>query len=305
MTRLLAIGECMIELSPGAAGDQWQLGFAGDTVNTVWYARAGLDPKTDCVGYFTALGRDSMSDRIMGFLNHAGIGTQSIRRIEGKNPGLYLIEQKDGDRAFMYWRGDSAARRMADDAGALAAAMQNADMIYLRGITLAILDSAGRDRLCDALQAARTAGKSIAYDPNIRPALWQGADEMRSTLMRVAGLANIVLPSFEDEARVFGDATPAATVARYRAAGAAEIVVKDGGAPVTLHDGSQIAVPQCAVVDATAAGDSFNGGYLAARLKGASPAQAARAGIEISAQVIQARGAILHLPGLDLWAGPS
>ncbi|SDX87086.1 PfkB family carbohydrate kinase [Citreimonas salinaria] len=305
MSRLVAIGEVMIELS-GGIDDHWRSGVAGDTFNTLWYARLGLDPARDEVAYFTALGTDSQSDRIVGTLSRAGIGTSTIRRIEGCLPGLYMIEKRDGDRAFLYWRGQSAARALADDRPSLSQALHGADMIYLSGITLAILSPPARQRLLDALDAAREAGAIIAFDPNIRPALWNDADEIRHVLTDMAAHADIVLPSFEDEMRVFGDASPADTIARYLKAGAGEVAVKNAERPVTLSSHEEVAVIAArSIVDATGAGDSFNGGYIAARLKGQPPVEAARAGIAIAEKVIAAPGAIHDLPGTERWCDDS
>lgn len=302
--QLLAIGECMIEMSGGQDGC-WRMGFAGDTLNTLWYARAGLDPADGPVGYFTALGTDSFSDRIVAFLDAAGIATGAIRRVPDRRPGLYMIEQKDGDRAFSYRRETSAARSLADDAAELRAAVQGARMLYLSGITLAILPAEGRTRLLDALRDARKGGARVAFDPNIRPALWSDEVMMRDAITAAAAISDIALPSFDDEARWFGDADPAACARRYAAAGAGEVAVKDGAGPVTiLSDGelAKVLVPEAAaMIDATGAGDSFNGGYLAARLHGASPTEAARAGTAIAARVIAAHGAIIDLSEAQVW----
>ncbi|PSK86362.1 2-keto-3-deoxygluconate kinase [Limimaricola soesokkakensis] len=302
--QLLAIGECMIEMSGGQDGC-WRMGFAGDTLNTLWYARAGLDPAEGPVGYFTALGTDGFSDRIVAFLDKAGIATGAIRRIPDRRPGLYMIEQRDGDRAFTYWRDTSAARALADDEAVLRTAMRDARMIYLSGITLAILPAEGRARLLDALRAAREGGARIAFDPNIRPALWSDEAGMRDAITAAAAISDIALPSFDDEARWFGDADPAACARRYAAAGAGEVAVKDGAGPVTLLSEGETTVmpvpPAVKVVDATGAGDSFNGGYLAARLNGASPVEAARAGTVMAARVIAAHGAIIDLPETRIW----
>ncbi|MBM9594277.1 sugar kinase [Roseitranquillus sediminis] len=303
--QVLAIGECMIEMSGGADGT-WRLGFAGDTLNTLWYVRAGLDPKDGPVGYFTALGDDHFSDRILAFLKLNGIETRLIRRLEGRRPGLYLIEQREGDRHFTYWRETSAARQLADDEATVAAAMKAAEAIYFSGITLAILKPDARARLIALASTARRQGKLVAFDPNIRPALWENVEVMRQTLMTAAGAASILLPSFDDERRIFGDATPGATAARYHDAGADEVAVKDGGAPVLIsRDGRSrdVPVPQAAqVIDPTGAGDSFNGAYLASRLGGAEPEEAAVAGIEMAAKVIAQHGGIVPLDAARRWS---
>lgn len=305
--QLLSIGECMIEMSGGEDGG-WRMGFAGDTLNTLWYARAVLRPEVGPVGYFTALGDDPLSERMAAFFGENGIETGLIRRLPGRRPGLYLIEQRAGDRHFTYWRETSAARRLADDEEALRAAMAGARAVYFSGITLAILDAAGRSRLIALAGAARGRGALVAFDPNIRPALWDDAREMRRVLTAAAGASSVALPSFDDEARAFGDVTPEATAARYREAGAEEVAVKNGGAPVlVLADGEVRAVPvppAPRVVDPTAAGDSFNGAYLGSRLRGADPDAAARAGIAMAAEVIGAHGALIATPEMEPWRRP-
>ena len=262
MIQFLAIGECMIEMS-GGQDNLWRMGFAGDTLNTLWYARAGLDPADGPVGYFTALGDDAFSERMLAFLHQNGIETRLIRHIRGRRPGLYLIEQMAGDRHFSYWRDTSAARHLADDETALGEAMSQARLIYFSGITLAILGPEARTRLIALARAACAAGKIVAFDPNIRPALWKGSDAMHEVLTAAAAASTMVLPSFDDERRAFGDETPQATARRYHEAGAGEVVVKNGSAPFLVSsDGvaTEIAVPSVAeVVDPTAAGDSFNG----------------------------------------------
>ena len=288
----MAVGECMIELSGGAEA-MYRQGFAGDTFNTAWYARRAL-PAEMPVSYFTAIGTDTMSDRMLEFMASAGIATHAILRVPDRRPGLYMIEQKDGDRHFTYWRDRSAARLLAEDPAALAAAFAGQAMLYFSGITLAILAPEARTRLKDALQAS---GARLAFDPNIRPDLWDDRGAIRREVEAAAAMSHIVLPSFDDEARHFGDVDPAATAARYAALGAGEVVVKNGAAAVQVQlDGNRFEVPvppaEC-LVDPTGAGDSFNGAYLASRLVGDGVREAARAGIATSARVIARHGAIV------------
>lgn len=292
--RFVSVGECMIELSGGEAR-QYRMGFAGDTLNCIWYARARLgdDWQTD---YVTALGDDAYSAEMRAFLAGHGIGTSHIRTIEGRRPGLYLIRQTGGDRQFTYWRENSAARLLADDETALATALAGADLVYFSGITLAILLPRARGRLLKAIVKARDAGARIAFDPNARPALWRSPAVMGAVTTVAAGLSDIVLPTFPDEQATFGDADPAATRRRYLELGVGEVVVKNGGSPALLgHAGSETEVPagRGTVVDATGAGDSFNGAYLAARLGGADPVEAARAAHRVAGIVIGHRGALV------------
>ena len=118
------------------------------------------------------------------------------------------------------------------------AAMNASDLIYFSGITLAILPAKGRETLLTAARKARAAGKTIAFDPNLRPRLWVSDTEMTETIMQAATVSDIVLPSFEDEADWFGDANPKATADRYLNAGAVTVIVKNGADPVLYAEGS-------------------------------------------------------------------
>ena len=291
----LSIGECMVELSGGTEG-LFRMGFAGDTLNTAWYARAHLSDDWD-VAYFTAIGDDRYSKAMSAFLDGNGISTRLIQTIPGKRPGLYIIHQEAGDRHFTYWRDSSAARLLADDAEHLLNATANANAIYFSGITLAILKPARREELLSVLEGARENGALIAFDPNIRPALWPDVAAMREIMTEAASISSIVLPTFSDDAPFFGDRKPEETVARYLKAGAHEVVVKDGPNPIHVSTGRMslfVSVEEIDdVVDATGAGDAFNGAYLAARLQGQEPEIAARAGSRMAAKVIRHQGALI------------
>lgn len=292
----VSIGECMIEMS-GGEDRQYRLGYAGDTLNTAWYMRALLGEDWS-VDYFTGLGEDRYSGDIRAFLDANRIGTSHIRTVPGRRPGLYMIHQEGGDRHFTYWRDTSAAKLLADDKGALHAAVEGASMLYFSGITLAILAPRARGRLLGAIVKARDAGARIAFDTNIRPALWTSPRVMTSVLTAAASLCDIVLPTHTDEAPLFGDANIDETVDRYLELGVEEVVAKDGAkAAVIATTSERVRVapqPGATVVDATGAGDSFNGGYLSARLAGKSLQEAAEAAHRVASVVIGQKGALVE-----------
>ena len=293
--RFVSIGECMIEMS-GGEDRQYRLGYAGDTLNTAWYMRALLPPDWS-VDYVTALGTDRYSGDIRSFLDTHRIGTGHIRTVPERRPGLYLIHQEAGDRHFTYWRDTSAAKLLADDKSFLHEAVEGAGMVYFSGITLAILAPRARGRLLNAVVKARDKGARIAFDTNIRPALWSSQRTMTGVLTAAASLCDIVLPTHPDEAPLFGDASVEATADRYLELGVEEVVVKNGGGEAfiaTADERVRIAPPPAAeVVDATGAGDSFNGGYLTARLAGKSLQEAAEAAHRVAGIVIGERGALV------------
>lgn len=300
MQRIVAVGECMIELSDRRGAD-WRMGFAGDTLNTLWYLRALL-PDGAVTDYFTAFGDDPFSREQMDFLSGHGIGTAGSPVIAGKAPGLYAVNlDPAGERSFTYWRSDSAARRLADDPEALATSLAAAGLVYFSGITLAILDNEARTTLLTALQDVRKE-TAIAFDPNHRPPLWPDGETARAAYAWAYETATIVLPTFDDEQGLFGDADAHATAARVTALGPGEVIVKQGAGPAIVSiDGkaSEIAAREdVRPVDTSGAGDSFNGAYLAARMTGWEPEDSVRFAHAIAALVVTHHGALLPMEGL-------
>ncbi|TGT85317.1 MULTISPECIES: sugar kinase [unclassified Mesorhizobium] len=287
-----SIGECMLELS-GQTGPNWRMGFAGDTFNTLWalHALSADLPAT----YVSAFGDDPFSQGQIAFFAENGIGIGSSPVIPGARPGLYAITLTGAERSFTYWRGDAAARQLASDPAALSKSMQNQSLVYFSGITLAILDDASRKTLLAAVGKARAAGSTIAFDPNYRPRLWRGRDQAQAAIVEALAVTDIALPTFPDEQMLFGDDTPRATAERLRQ-WVGEVVVKNGEQPALIAENGSLqdvpAIHVAAPADTTGAGDSFNGGYLAARLAGHNPQEAARRAHRVAAAVVQVRGAL-------------
>ncbi len=292
--KILSIGEFMLEMSGGEA-DRYRLGYAGDTLNTAWYMHAALGKEWD-VDYLSALGDDIYSARMREFLQKHRIGTDHIQTIRGKRPGLYLIHQAQGDRHFTYWRENSAARLLADNPAKLDKALADCELAYFSGITLAILSRQARENLIFALGQARKSGTKVAFDPNIRPALWPTPAAIREAILAAAPVIDVALPTFDDEVEVFGDADPKATALRYQGLGIDEVAVKNGAkATLIAHGDTLMEVPAIATIttDTTGAGDAFNGAYLAARLTGQSIETSAQAAHRTAAKVIQHPGALI------------
>jgi len=284
----------MLELSRSNGG--WRLAYGGDTFNAALYMhRLGVP-----VAYLTALGADSFSDGMRTAWKEAGMDMSLVLTDAARLPGLYAITtDAAGERSFSYWRSESAVRRLFSLPGietALAAA-STAALLYLSGITLSLFSATERATLISLARAVRSNGGLVAFDPNYRPSGWPDADTARTAIRDFSPQVSIALPSFDDEQKLWEDATPEDTVSRCLAWGAREVIVKLGSRGCQVAAGGlssrMAAAPAPFVVDTTGAGDSFNAAYLAARLTGLDAQAAAAAGCRLSSLVIQHPGAIL------------
>jgi 2-dehydro-3-deoxygluconokinase len=293
---VVSVGEVMIEVARGAGGEI-AFGYGGDSFNVaVYLARAGVN-----VAYATALGDDRYSDGILALAAAEGVRGDLVIRVPGRLPGLYLIEtDAAGERQFFYWRDLSPARDLCElpDWPRLADSMSAAQLIYFSGITLSLYSDAGLERFLSAIDRARQQGAMVAFDSNFRPRGWKGDHTRARTVFRQAlERVDLALPTYDDEAALWGDVDPGATVARLHGLGIGEIVVKNGPSSALVAVSGRIEtvpVPEVVTpVDTTAAGDSFNAAYIAARLSKAAPVAAAAAAHRLAGQVIRHRGAIM------------
>lgn len=304
-SKTIAIGEAMIEMA--VVGDNtYRRNFAGDTFNTAWHM-AQLIQVDGTVGFVTKVGHDTASNDFVRQLTTDSLDTSCVGQIAERTMGLYMIELQETERSFQYWRSQSAARLLADDLAWLTQAIDDAGLIHLSGITLAILSEQGRDHLWHALAAARANGARVSFDPNVRPKLWATTEETKKTLSRLIEITDIAMPSFDDEEALWGDKSPQMTLERFSNAGVAEIVVKNGAGPVSASSAhgtiSRDTPAVSGIRDTSGAGDAFNAGYLAARLAGSDQSGAIKAAQRMSSEVIRHFGAripIANIPPLDL-----
>ena len=293
--RAICVGEASITLARGADG-RFSLSCGGDTFNTAIYlARAGAS-----AAFASALGDDPYSDTIVALASAEGIATDLILREAGRLPGLALIESdgKGGTKSYA-WQDAAPARDLFELPrwSRIAEGLIGAGLIYFSGITLSLYSNTGIGRLLATIELARSKGTKIAFDGNFRPRGWKGdLTRTRTVFAEALKRVDIALPAYDDEAVLWGDPSPEATVERLQAFGVNEIVVKNGPNSALVATSGQremVPVPEVVVpVDTTAAGDGFNAGYLAARLAGSSAIDAATAAHKLAGEVIRHRGAI-------------
>jgi 2-dehydro-3-deoxygluconokinase len=296
--RIALIGECMIELQQHANGTLQQ-SFGGDTLNTAVYMARMLGGSSQ-VDYVTALGDDSFSDAMCQVWTDEQIGLSRVQRLPGRLPGLYCIQtDANGERRFLYWRNEAAVRDCFTTPAAepILAALVDYDVLYFSGITLAVLGEQGRARLLSVLTEARKRGARVAFDNNYRPRLWASVEQAREAYRAVLPQVDLALLTEDDEQALFGYADTEQLLSVYRALGISEVVIKRGAQSCLVEAlGERFEIPAqkvARVVDTTAAGDSFSAAYLAQRLKGGSPEQAALAGHRLAGLVIQHPGALI------------
>lgn len=294
MARAVVFGECMVELSLTGA-DSARVGYAGDTFNTAVYLRRLGRP----AAYATALGRgDRFSLGVLGLMRTEGIDTDLVTEVEGRLPGLYAIERDAaGERSFFYWRGEAPIRDYARlaDLGRLRSAFLAADLIYLSGISLAVVGEDGRRVLTQMISEAAAAGVAVAFDPNHRPRLWRSREAARAAMEAIVPACRFLSFGDEEVESLFG--RPGEALAVEWARSGLEVVRRDAGRSAHVHRGDRVdsiaPMPAPKVVDTTGAGDAFNAAYLASRMGGEEPAHAVRAAQALAARVVAWPGAIL------------
>jgi 2-dehydro-3-deoxygluconokinase len=286
MVELRAVGE-----------DSFARSYAGDVYNTAVYLKRSFPGAQ--VQFLTATGDDAMSRAMRGMWTTQGIDDALAFSVQGGSVGLYLIETDAlGERSFHYWRSDSAARGWLALLQARGESiLRGADILYLSGITLAILDPDERAAAIELLRRMRSHVGRIAFDPNVRPRLWQSPQAAAQTIRAALSACDIALPSTEDLAWLFQVDEPTRQVDLLMEMGVSEVALTLGAEGCAVAGGAlrtQLSTAKVErVIDTSGAGDAFNGVYLANRLQGSSPEEAAEAALLVAARVVTHAGAII------------
>lgn len=296
MTDIAVIGEVMLELSPQSE-NTFGLSAAGDTYNTACtLGGLGLD-----VRYVTALGSSPAADSIRAHAREHFVGLLEPSGVFGHSPGLYMIRNDaTGERSFDYWRNDSAAAMLfenRDQLGPLLKSAQDAPYIYFSGITLALMSPECRSCLVEFLDSYRKQGGKVIFDPNYRPALWDTPEQAKQAIERVKQQIDVYLPGYEEEVQLYGTPSVTSAALRLMDMGIGEVIIKNGPDSCTLVSNKTIhsvpISPAKSVLDTTGAGDTFNGGYIGARITGVSPEAAVAFASSAAAKVLTVRGGVL------------
>ncbi|WP_440906177.1 sugar kinase [Catenovulum sp. SX2] len=297
MTKLLSIGECMMELN-AINPINFKRAFAGDTYNTAVYAQRWAPELS--VYYMSALGTDSLSEEMLAQWKGEGLNTDYVYRSDDAQIGLYSITRDaHGKRCVNYWRKESAATQLmklyAEKGGV--EQLRHFDVVYFTGISLGILADEDKSKLLELIAQLRERGSLIAFDPNYRAKLWQSPEQAKEWFEKAYQLTDIALPGLTDHQNVYGHRTHQEVKNYVFELGCKEVVVKSSTgiyafAPQTDYFTPVVEDAPC--IDTTAAGDSFAGTYLAARMQKTSIDDAITDAASVAQSVIRHVGAITH-----------
>lgn len=291
---ILAFGEPMVEFNQTGDGDgrRYLQGFGGDSSNfAIAAARQGAR-----AGYWSALGDDANGRLLRALWDAEGVDHADVGTDAAAFTAIYFVTHGERGHEFHFYRAGSAASRVTP-AAVPHARVAAAKVFHLSGISLAISASA-----CDAAHAAidtaRAAGVQVSFDTNLRLKLWS-IHRARALMTDVMKRCDICLPSLDDVVAITGLSEPQAIVDHCLALGARTVALKLGAAGAIVASASErhrIAPFPCTPVDATGAGDTFGGAFVARLVAGDGLLAAGRYAAAAAALSTQGFGAVAPIP---------
>ncbi len=291
MLDIICLGEPLLEFNQQPDG-RYLPGHGGDTSNcAIAAARQGAS-----TGYVTRIGADAFGDSFAELWAEEGVDMDGIVRDQTAHTGIYFVTHGPDGHQFSYFRAGSAASRMTPET-LPHDYIRRAKILHVSGISQAISDSAA-DAVFAAIETARAAGAQVSYDTNLRLKLWP-IDRARAVTHAAMARAQIALPGLEDAEQLTGLSDPDAIVDFYLGLGAEVVALTLGVEGTLVATGSarhRIGGRAVTPVDATAAGDTFDGAFLAELAAGRDPFQAAAHANAAAALSTQGYGAVAPMP---------
>lgn len=298
---VVTVGEAMALLmarQPGHLADvrEFERATAGAELNVaVGLARLGFK-----VGYISRLGEDSLGRNLLNFMQAQRLDVRHVR-VDARHPtGLMFKSAAQGgsDPQVEYFRRGSAASHLSLE-DVPVGDFQQARLWHLSGVLPAVSASC-RELVFALAKQARAQGRTITFDPNLRPRLWASSPQMIQTLNALAALADVVMPGLAEGQLLTGCWHAADIADFYLARGARQVLVKLGPQGAFFADakgrGTVAGLPVPQVVDTVGAGDGFAVGVISALLENLPLRDAAARGNAIGARVVQFRGDCEGLP---------
>lgn len=292
MPDIVSIGEPLFELNQPKGEKIYREGHGGDTSNcAIAAARQGAS-----VAYVTAVGADQFGESFIELWKEEGIDTSAVKTSPVAHTGIYFVTHGSDGHVFSYMRAGSAASRMTPS-DIPTGMIEGARILHASGISQAISSSAA-DAVFAAMRIARAAGVTVSYDTNLRLRLWP-LDRARAVIHAAVPLADIVRPGLDDAMHLTGLTDPDAIVDFYLSMGARVVALTlgaDGAIVATAERRERLAPIEVRLVDATAAGDMFDGAFLAEYLRSGDPFAAGRYANMAAALSTEGYGAVAPMP---------
>jgi len=293
---LICLGEPMVEFNQLKAGDDlYKSGFGGDTSNTA-IAAARQGART---GYLTAIGQDRFGDLLLELWRREGVDVSGVKRDPHAPTGIYFVTHDAEGHHFHYYRAGSAASRMTP-ADLPRDIIKGAKILHVSAISQAISESAS-ETVFAAIDAAVDAGVRVCFDTNLRLKLWP-LDRAREAIEAAVRRADILCPALDDAQTLTGLKDPDAILDHYLAMGPRLVVMtmgQEGVVLATREARHRLPPNRVEAVDATGAGDTFNGSFLARLIAGDAPLEAARYANAAAALKCTGYGAVAPIPRPD------
>lgn len=290
---VVALGEPLLEFNQTKAGsDEYLQGFGGDTSNCV-IAAARLGAAT---AYVTRLGDDAFGRKFLALWQREQVDVSGVAIDADANTGIYFVTHGAAGHEFSYLRAGSAASRMRPS-DLPQAVIGSTRVLHVSGISQAISTSAC-DTVFAAIEAARAAGSRISFDCNVRPKLWP-LHRARAVIVATMALCDWFLPSLDEAIQLSRREEPEAILDWCHAQGAPVVALKMGSDGVWVSTGDtreHVGGMRVNAIDATGAGDCFDGAFAARLVAGDTPFAATRYANAAAALATTGYGAVAPLP---------
>jgi len=294
---VLCLGEALIEFNqvPDDTNNTYRYGFGGDTSNTaIAVARQGTSS-----GFLSKVGNDPFGIKLLELWKREGVDCTYVLQHPEFPTGIYFVTHDENGHHFSYYRRGSAASQMTPE-DLTADVVSQSKVLHLSAITQAI-SASSRETAFAAIHQARKRGVKISYDTNLRLKLWT-LIQARDVINHVVPMCDVLLPSLEDVTSLTGLLDPEAITDYYLELGAKLVVLKLGSLGVRVSDGKdnqQIPGHTVKAIDATGAGDTFDGAFLSEWLRSDDPFAAGEYANAAAALSTINYGAVDSIPNRD------
>ena len=291
---VVTFGEAMVMFIANEVGPLHQIrcfykSLAGAEVNTaIGFARLGLKS-----GWVSKVGDDAFGAYIIKQLQSEKVNIDQVT-IDADHPTGFQLKSKvlEGDPEVQYFRKGSAASYL-NTVDFDEEYFRTARHLHMTGIPLAISRSM-REFAKHAQSFMKKEGKTVSFDPNLRPSLWKSKEEMVSVINEVAFESDYFLPGIHEGELLTGFTQPGDIADFYLDRGVELVVVKLGSKGAfykcSSDEGYVAGFPVSKVVDTVGAGDGFAVGVISGLLEGLPIRDAVLRGNAIGALAVQSTG---------------